>query len=229
MTKEYILCLETSSTNCSVGLFRGSGLVAKEEINEGYSHAERLAPMVEGMLRSCNLIPGDLSAVAIGKGPGSYTGLRIGTAFAKGFCFSNDLPLIAINSLEVLASQALDSVEEKNAVLIPMLDARRMEVYTAIYDQSLKVLEPTRAEVLNHDSFKSIAGKKYCFGPGALKFMESEFCGPEFKFIDGLYPGVTGMARVVEGYFDRSKFVDLAYFEPFYLKDFVAGRPKKLL
>ena len=224
-----ILCIESSTTNCSVGLVQGDRILEVLESNEGYSHAENIAEFVKRILDKQHIQTTDLDAVAIGKGPGSYTGLRIGTALAKGMCYASSLPLIAVNSLKSMAAEIqLNGV--KNQLLLPLLDARRMEVYAAVYDDQLNELENTSAEILDDNSFaKYIDQEMVVFGPGAEKFHEFFKGKSNIRLIEDVFPSVNGMSALVGEYFENQLFEDIAYFEPFYLKDFVAGPSKKIL
>lgn len=217
-----ILCIETATTNCSVALGReGKVLALKEDYSNNYSHAERLHLYIDEILRENNFKPGDLDAIAVSKGPGSYTGLRIGVSAAKGLCFSLDIPLLAVPTLESLAYQVK---ETPDAVIVPMLDARRMEVYTAGFTADKKRLFDTRAQVLDPSSYKDLLerGKTVFIGSGVKKFQE--ICDhTNAVFIEDRLPSAEQMVFLAEERFRNSSFEDVAYFEPFYLKDFIAG------
>ena len=219
----YILNIETATKNCSVALAKeGKTILCKEIAEEGYSHAERLHVFIEQILVETQLTFQDLSAIAVSQGPGSYTGLRIGISAAKGLCFALDIPLIAIDTLAVLASQA--KVQE--GVIIPMIDARRMEVYTAFFDgTSGEMIKETEAKILDENSFSELADKKVLFiGDGAKKFQDlltafgEGLPKAEFKF--DIYPSAKGLIKKSVEKFNQKEFEDTAYFEPFYLKDF---------
>lgn len=215
-----ILCIETASTNCSVALGKnGRILDFKEDYDLGYSHAERLHVFIDELLRKNKLDFNNLDAIAISKGPGSYTGLRIGVSAAKGLCFSLDIPLIAVPTLTSLAFQ----VEEK-AQIVPMLDARRMEVYTAVFNSEKQQIRETSAKILQPDSFTEYLDeqKTLFIGSGVAKF--KEICThPNAVFIEGKLPSAKEMVHLADEKFKNNSFEDVAYFEPFYLKDFMAG------
>jgi tRNA threonylcarbamoyladenosine biosynthesis protein TsaB len=223
---EIILCLETATTNCSVALsFEGTQIALKEDYNVKYSHAERLHTYIEGALAFAKVKKEDVSAIAVSKGPGSYTGLRIGVSAAKGLAYALDVPLISIPTLQSLALQVEAS---KDACIISMLDARRMEVYSAIYDSQGNEVRETQAEILEADSFDSYLerGAVYFIGSGVAKF--SEICDhPNAIFITDKLPSAAQMCSLAHEKFGRNSFEDVAYFEPYYLKDFIAGIPKK--
>jgi len=216
-----ILCLETATTNCSVALSKNGTLLAlKEDNSSNYSHAEKLHVFIDEILKENNLKVENLDAIAVSKGPGSYTGLRIGVSTAKGLCFSLDIPLISIATLTSLAAQATLG----NGFVIPMLDARRMEVYAAVFDAELKKIRETKAEVLDENSFKEYLEKdKTIFiGNGVEKFQTiCEHSNAEF-IIDKL-PSAREMCTLAEAKYKISDTEDVAYFEPYYLKDFIAG------
>lgn len=217
-----ILCIETATTNCSVALGKKGKLLAlKEDYSSNYSHAERLHLFIEEILEENDLKPADLSAIAVSKGPGSYTGLRIGVSAAKGLCFALDLPLIAIPTLKSLALQVK---QEKDGFIIPLLDARRMEVYTAGFTSDNQKVFDTRAEILVPDSFSEyLENANVSFiGNGVQKF--SKICNhPNATFIEGKLPSASQLVTLAEEKFQKEKFQDVAYFEPYYLKDFLAG------
>tara|TARA_R110001632_G_scaffold150757_1_gene268233 strand:- start:1608 stop:2300 length:693 start_codon:yes stop_codon:yes gene_type:complete len=223
-----ILCLETATTNCSVALsFEGKQIALKEDYDVKYSHAERLHKYIEEVLAFAKAVKEDLSAIAISKGPGSYTGLRIGVSAAKGLCFALDIPLISIPTLQSLALQVNPA---PNELVIPMLDARRMEVYSAVYDAHNNAARDTQAEILEPSSFTSYLdqGKVSFIGNGVPKF--SEICEhPNAVFIEGKLPSAAQMCDLAYQKFTAGDFEDVAYFEPYYLKDFIAGKPKKLI
>lgn len=217
-----ILCIETATTNCSVALGKDGKLLAlKEDYSNNYSHAERLHLFIEEILQENDVQPKELSAIAVSKGPGSYTGLRIGVSAAKGLCFALDLPLIAVPTLKSLALQVK---QEKEGFIIPLLDARRMEVYTAGFNSEFRKVFDTRAEILTPESFSEyLENASVAFiGNGVEKF--SNICDhPNAVFIEEKLPSAKEMLLLAEEKFFKKKFVDLAYFEPYYLKDFKAG------
>jgi len=216
-----ILCLETATTNCSVALsVNGSVIAFKEDDSAGYSHAEKLHVFIDEVLKEGKSTMGNLDAIAVSKGPGSYTGLRIGVSAAKGLCYALDIPLIAIPTLAVLAA----SVEEGSTVIIPMLDARRMEVYSAVFNDDKQEIRETKAEIVFESSFAEyLSNNKVTFvGNGVLKF--KEICGDANAiFMDEIQPSSIKMAVLAEQKYKKNDIVDVAYFEPFYLKDFKIG------
>lgn len=221
-----ILCLETTTTNCSVALAQHGKVIAlKEDMSKGYSHGERLHQYVAEVLKECGYKLKDLDAVAVSKGPGSYTGLRIGVSSAKGLCFANDIPLIAVATLQSLAHQV--NLEEITHI-IPLLDARRMEVYSAVFNAKFEKIRETRAEIIDEHSFDSYLeeGKTVFIGNGVEKF-EAICEHPNALFIWDALPSAREMAPLAENYFENNVLEDLAYFEPYYLKDFMVTKPKK--
>ena len=232
-----ILSIETGTDICSVALANDGELMALRESDEGRDHAKKVALFVDELLRETGVQPSDLDAIAVGKGPGSYTGLRIGVSFAKGMCYALDIPLIAIGSLDALTEVAredydagiLDIEEEEwaKAKLCPLVDARRMEVYAEVFDNEGKALTDVVAEVVTEDSFKEWRKDKFViFGNGAKKCTELL---SDAIFVD-IAPSARGIVRLAEESFKAQKFEDLAYFEPFYLKAFlVIPSTKKLL
>lgn len=220
-----ILNIETATKNCSVSLARDGEVVALRELNDGnYSHAEKLHPFIKEVIAEAGVALNDLTAVAVSKGPGSYTGLRIGVSAAKGLCFSQDIPLISIETLMSLAS----SIEVTDGLIVPMLDARRMEVYSAVYDGTLQQVRPIEAEIIDESSFlKWLASEKlYFLGDGAAK-CKALITHENAVFIEAKFPSSKEMARLSYEKYKKNDIEDVAYFEPFYLKDFVATPEKK--
>ena len=221
-----ILNIETSTTVCSVAIAKNDQLVVLHEIDEGYSHAENLSLLIEKSFREAGLTYHDLDAIAVSKGPGSYTGLRIGVSTAKGLAYSLGIPFIAINTLESMTSSEL---LDDSSLRVPMLDARRMEVYMAMYDANGVEVEATRAEVISEQSLEHIASKMILFGPGAPKCQDVLSENDSVQFVKDILPSAKLMIPFSYKAYLAKEFEDIAYFEPFYLKDFVAGKPKKLL
>lgn len=220
----YILNIETSTTNCSVSLSnKGETLVLKEDYNSNYSHAERLHLFIEDVINEAGISKTDLEAIAISKGPGSYTGLRIGVSTAKGLCYALDIPLISVSTLEALAAQVI--IDE--GCIIPMLDARRLEVYSAVFDASNKEIRDIKAEVLEESSFINYLdkGKAHFIGNGVEK-SKAIIQHENAIFIDGKLPSANNMSNIAYAKYKKSDIEDVAYFEPFYLKDFIALKPK---
>ena len=215
-----ILCRETASTNCSVAIgVNGKLLALKEDYDSSYSHAERLHNFIKEILEENDLKLSDLDAIAVSKGPGSYTGLRIGVSAAKGICFSLDVPLISVATLSSLANQV-----EETGTIIPMMDARRMEVYTAVFDKDKKQIEETSAKILDPESYNSNLeeGLVYFIGSGVEKFQK--ICvHPNARYIKDKLPSASQMVSLATIKYKKSDFEDVAYFEPYYLKDFMAG------
>lgn len=213
-----ILNIETASTNCSVALAKDGVLLAiKEDNTPSYSHSEQLHVFIQDVLTEAECDLGDLDAVAVSKGPGSYTGLRIGVSAAKGLCFSLNLPLIAIPTLESMAQQVTGS-----DFIIPLLDARRMEVYSAVFDRDQHRVRETRAEIVDAHSFKEFLqkGNVVLLGSGAEKCKEV-LSEPNVVFNTEAVPSAREMATLSYQKFLNKEFEDVAYFEPFYLKDFL--------
>ena len=232
-----ILSIETGTDICSVALANDGELMALRESDEGRDHAKKVALFVDELLRETGVQPTDLDAIAVGKGPGSYTGLRIGVSFAKGMCYALNIPLISVGSLDALTEVAredfdagiLDIEDDEWCAsrLCPMVDARRMEVYAQIFDNECKPLSDVVAEVVTEESFKEwrSSGKFVIFGNGAAKCSEVL---PDAICV-GVSPSARGIVRLAEEAFNAGKFEDLAYFEPFYLKEFLVIPSKKKL
>ena len=232
-----ILSIETGTDICSVALANDGELMALRESDEGRDHAKRVAIFVDELLRETGVQPSDLDAIAIGKGPGSYTGLRIGVSFAKGMCYALNIPLIAIGSLDALTEVAredydagiLDIEDEEwaKARLCPMVDARRMEVYSQIFDTKGKPQSEVVAEVVTGESYKEWREEQtfVIFGNGAKKCTEVL---ADAKFVS-VAPSARGIVRLAEEAYNSERFEDIAYFEPFYLKEFLVIPSKKKL
>lgn len=220
----YILNIESATKNCSVALAKeGKTILCKEIAEEGHSHSERLHVFIEEIIKETGITFKDLSAIAVSQGPGSYTGLRIGVSAAKGLCFALDIPLIAVDTLQVLASQANIS----GGLIIPMLDARRMEVYSAIFTPEFEKIRGVEAEIITENSFQDLQETHYFVGDC------SEKCKPvlnkdNFIFLDEIkYPSAKDMSRLSFEKYKKNDTVDVAYFEPYYLKDFMITASKK--
>lgn len=220
-----ILNIETATTNCSVSLSNNEKTIAlKEEAKNGYSHAEKLHIFIDAVLKEANVNLQDLDAIAISKGPGSYTGLRIGVSSAKGLCYALNKPLISIPTLHALAYQ----VNCKNGIIVPMLDARRMEVYSAIYNSNYKQIRNTEAQILDQTSFSSHLeeGNVYFIGNGVEK-TKTLINHSNAIFVEDKLPSANEMGALAFNKYKISDTENVAYFEPYYLKDFVALKPKK--
>lgn len=214
-----ILHIETSSKNCSVAISDGEEILCLcEEVSDNYKQSESLHSFVEWALEGADISLKDLDAISLGKGPGSYTGLRIGAASAKGFCYGLKLPFIAINSLDSMVEQFVNQGFE---LIIPLIDARRMEVYTAFFDgTSGEMIKETEAKILDENSFSELVDKKVLFiGDGAKKAQEIMNL-PHAEFKSDIYPSAKGLIKKSVEKFNKKEFEDTAYFEPFYLKDF---------
>jgi universal bacterial protein YeaZ len=227
-----ILHLETSTDTCSVALSEdGALLFAKEEAPGSPSHEVAFSGLVDEALSMADSAAKRLDAVALSCGPGSYTGLRISASMAKGICYGRDLPLIALPTLEVTCVPVLlrDDLPEE-ALLCPMIDARRMEVYAAVYDRALTPVRDVAADVVEAGTYNSFLdrGPVWFFGGGAEK-CKSVITHPNARFVEGVRPLARWMFPLAEKAFNAGRFEDVAYFEPFYLKEFVASKPRDLL
>ena len=230
-----ILCIETGTDICSVGLSRDGELISLRESDEGRDHARNVALFVDELLRENDIAAEELSAVAVGMGPGSYTGLRIGVSFAKGLCYGLQIPLVAVGSLDSMVQVAREDHEAgiidvdnwSDAVLCPMVDARRMEVYTQMFDTQGQPLNEVKAEIVTEESFEEWRNERQLviFGNGAAKCRE--------VLNDATYINVTpsarGLAALAHQRLEAGQTEDIAYFEPFYLKDFIIIPSKKKL
>lgn len=220
-----ILNIETATKNCSVSLAKNGKILASKELNNGnYSHAELLHQFIKDIIDEAAISKSDINAIAVSKGPGSYTGLRIGVSSAKGFCFALDIPLISTDTLQSLSH----SITIDDGFIVPMIDARRMEVYTAVFDKKHKNLEKTSAKIIDETSFLNYLekGKTYFLGDGAMKCKET-ITHKNAVFIAGEFPSAKEMATLSYAKFQENQFEDVAYFEPFYLKDFIVIPEKK--
>lgn len=223
-----ILHIETATNVCSVAVSHNEELLFYKVETEGPSHASLLGVFVEEALKEVRANNIKLDAAAVSSGPGSYTGLRIGVSEAKGLCYGLNIPLIAIETLEILSYPLVKSHAEASKLLFcPMIDARRMEVYTTLYDESLKKLKDTTAEIIDKDSFEEIltSNKVVFFGNGASKCKEV-ITSENAIFLDDIYPNAKDMVWLAKQAYENKNFVDVAYFEPFYLKEFVGTIPK---
>ena len=231
-----ILCIETGTDVCSVGIAKDGELLSLRESDEGRDHARKVGVFVDELLRETGIVPDDLDAVAVGKGPGSYTGLRIGVSFAKGLAYGLRKPLVAVGSLDALAEVAREDYEEgilavdgwDGAYLCPMVDARRMEVYAQVFDTEGRPQSEVSAEVVGPESFAAFRGQGrpfVIFGSGARKCADIL---PDAVCVE-VTPSVRGLAQLAQRAFDEGRTEDIAYFEPFYLKDFVVTTSKKKL
>jgi tRNA threonylcarbamoyladenosine biosynthesis protein TsaB len=220
----YILNIETATKNCSVSISNnGKTLVCNEVAEQGYSHAERLHVFIEKCLLDVGIDYKDLKAIAVSQGPGSYTGLRIGVSAAKGLCYALSIPLIAVDTLQILAAQ----VKVSNGLIIPMIDARRMEVYSAIFSYNLDMKREVQAEIITENSFDYIEEPIYFVGDSSDK-CKQVMSRANFIFLDNIiYPSANEMAPISYKKYLEKETVDVAYFEPYYLKDFLITTAKK--
>ena len=228
-----ILHIETSTNACSVAVSEnGQCIFEQQEEGERGAGAEHLGPMVDEALSFTDNHAIPFDAVSVSCGPGSYTGLRIGVSMAKGICYGRDLKLIAVPTLELLCVPVLlrETIQKENALLCPMLDARRMEVYAGLYDRSLKVVREVGADVVTAETYRPWLDERpvYFFGNGAQKCMDV-IQHPNAHLIEGVMPLAKWMMPLAERRYLNEQFEDVAYFVPFYLKDFVAIKPKKLI
>jgi tRNA threonylcarbamoyladenosine biosynthesis protein TsaB len=220
-----ILNIETATKNCSVSIACKGKVIAVKELNNGnYSHAEVLHPFIENVLKESQLTFKNIDAVAVSKGPGSYTGLRIGVSAAKGLCFANNIPLISIDTLQSLAN----AISISEGCIIPMIDARRMEVYADVFNAQHQSLRGIKAEIIAEDSYLTYLNKGIVtfLGDGALK-CKAVIKHKNAHFIEGKFPSSEQMAILSYEKYTNKTFEDVAYFEPFYLKDFIAVPQKK--
>ncbi len=221
---QYILHLETATKACSVALSTNGELVSlKETTEDGYSHGENLNLFIEDVLAQANISIKDLAAVSVASGPGSYTGLRIGAATAKSLCYSLDIPLIAIDALTSLSEIA--ALKHPNSNLCSLIDARRMEVYNLFLNDKLEPLKEITADIIDETSYEEFMPFVY-FGDGAQK-LEEIWNGRDCTIDPTIKSSATGQVRLAHSKFEQKQFEDVAYWEPFYLKDFIAGKKAK--
>ncbi len=227
-----ILYIETSTNVCSVAVSENGGCIFHQEDHTGPNHAEKLGTYVDEALSFIDSHAIPLDAVAVSCGPGSYTGLRIGVSMGKGVCYGRNVKLIGVPTLELLCVPVLlrERVAEENALLCPMLDARRMEVYAQVFDRSLNEVRPIHADVVDEETYREYLdkGPVYFFGNGAMKCKDI-INHPNARFIEGIEPIAKNMLPLAEKRVALEQYEDVAYFVPFYLKDFVAKQPRKLL
>ena len=225
-----IVHIETATDVCSVALSENGKVIAHKEDYEGPNHSVVLGPFVDEMVSFADSHAIPVDAVAVSCGPGSYTGLRIGVSMAKGLCYGRDLKLISVSTLKLLCVPLLLAEQiPKDALLCPMIDARRMEVYSAIYTRRLEAVKDVSADIIDENSYVELLGKQpvVFFGNGADKCKEV-IKHPNAIFLDDVKPLAKNMLPLAEKAYLQGKFEDVAYFEPFYLKEFVATQPKKI-
>lgn len=213
-----ILNIETATKNCSVALAKdGKTLTIREIATQNFSHAEKLHVFIEELFAETNLKLQDLNAIAVSQGPGSYTGLRIGVSSAKGLCYALNVPLIAVDTLELLARK----IKITSGIIVPMIDARRMEVFCAFFDANYSKMRETKAEIIDETSYQDISETMHLIGDGAMKFKDI-LTDAKFHYYPEIeFPSSEEMAIISFQKFQNNQFEDVAYFEPFYLKDFV--------
>lgn len=217
----YILNIETATKNCSVSLAKdGETILCREIAEQGYSHAEKLHVFIEEILKETAISVKDLEAIAVSKGPGSYTGLRIGVSTAKGLCYALGIPLISVDTLQVLAKK----VSIGNGLIVPMIDARRMEVYSAVFNSEHNKIMEVQAEILTEESYTEMDEPIYFVGDCQEK-CKTVLTKNNFHFIpEIIFPSANEMNALSFDKFNKNEFEDVAYFEPFYLKDFLTGK-----
>ena len=221
----FILNIETATKNCSVSLAtNGDTITLREIAEEGYSHAEKLHVFIEEIIAESKISFEDLNAIAVSQGPGSYTGLRIGASSAKGLCYALNIPMIAIDTLQSLAAQ----ISISKGIIIPMIDARRMEVFNAIYDKSLNTLKPVSAEIITEESYQTNEEEIHFLGDGASKCKEFLHKSNFIFYDEIIYPSAKQMSLLSFEKYKNSDTVDVAYFEPLYVKDFMITKKKAL-
>lgn len=228
-----ILCIETSTAVCSVALVENGNVIALRESIDGQNHAEKITIFIDEIMKEANVVYKDLDAIAVSMGPGSYTGLRIGVSTAKGFCYALEKPLIAVDTLAAMAhgfiSSQLSAISNQpTAILCPMIDARRMEVYSAFFNEKLERTSETEALVIDENSFMELKQNNhlYLFGDGADKLATLFENDKNITVVEKFHCSAAYMSTLAEEAFKNKDFVDVAYFEPFYLKNFVPGIPK---
>jgi tRNA threonylcarbamoyladenosine biosynthesis protein TsaB len=227
-----ILQIETATTSCSVALAKDGHVLGFKEVNQRNIHAEVITLFIEELLAAGELKYKDLDAIAVSSGPGSYTGLRIGISTAKGLCFALDKPLISVETLQAMAYGVINSKNrnlDKDTLLCPMIDARRMEVFTAVFTTDGNQVKPTSAEIIDRDSFRELlaTNKMLFFGDGAEKCQEVLGDNPNVQIIPGFTNSAIHLTQLALKKFRNKDFEDVAYFEPYYLKDFIAGKKKE--
>lgn len=225
----FILQIESSTSSCSVALSADGKVIALKEIAERNVHASHITLFIDHVMKESGRLMTDLDAVAISMGPGSYTGLRIGVSTAKGICYALDIPLLAVHTLQSMAAGLQGRENYENTLFCPMIDARRMEVYSAIYNDQLELILPVEARIINSESFSELLSdnKIVFFGDGAMKCEETLGSKANAIFVPDFINSAADMTQPALAAFLKEEFQDTAYFEPYYLKDFLAGPTKK--
>ena len=226
-----ILQIETATSSCSVALAKDGAVMAFKQVNERNLHAEVITRFIEEVITTANINYQQLDAIAVSCGPGSYTGLRIGISTAKGLCFALDKPLIAVETLAAMALGVISYdgyVPDKNMLLCPMIDARRMEVFTAIFNTGGNKIQPTSATIIDENSFSGLLSdnKILFFGDGAEKCRAVLSENPNAIFLPDFVNSAVHLTQIALDKFKKLEFEDVGYFEPYYLKDFIAGKKK---
>jgi tRNA threonylcarbamoyladenosine biosynthesis protein TsaB len=223
-----ILQIETATTVCSVALADKGSVLAYKEVEQRNAHAEAITIFIDELFKTTGKSYHQLDAIAVSCGPGSYTGLRIGVSTAKGLCFALDKPLIAIETLEAMTTgMIVENTFDGNSILLcPMIDARRMEVFTAVFDRNGKKIRPTSAEILDENSYSDLlqTNRMIFFGDGAWKCQEILGTNPNVQIITSFTNSARHLSKMAAEKYQANDFVDTAYFEPYYLKDFIAGK-----
>lgn len=222
-----LLCIETATQICSVSISDNGALVAIKESSTANSHSEMLSTFIEEIVKEAKVSLTELDAIVVSMGPGSYTGLRIGVSSAKGLCYALDKPLIAISTLQSMAFGMAKRIDDKEALFCPMIDARRMEVYASLFNAKNEEIREVKAEIIDEDSFKTQLNTNtiYFAGDGAEKCKEMLSVNENANFMDDFVISSKDMIEMATSKYKHKDFVDLAYFEPYYLKDFIAGKP----
>jgi tRNA threonylcarbamoyladenosine biosynthesis protein TsaB len=218
-----ILNIETATKNCSVALSKeGKTLAIREMAEQNFSHAEKLHVFIEELFLETNVTLQEVKAIAVSQGPGSYTGLRIGVSAAKGLCYALSIPLLAVDTLEILARK----IQISSGIILPMIDARRLEVYSAFFDCNFTKIRETEAEIIDENSYQDLNEMLHLIGDGAMKFKEI-LKGSKFQYYPEIeFPSAAEMGEISFQKFQNNLFEDVAYFEPYYLKDFVLNTKK---
>jgi tRNA threonylcarbamoyladenosine biosynthesis protein TsaB len=231
-----ILNIESATPLCSVALSIHGKVLLERETNEEKSHASRLTVFIQEILAEQGIKIADLDAIAVGKGPGSYTGLRIGISAAKGLCYGADKPIIAVSTLRILLQQILSNpthtmakiLAKPDTLLCPMIDARRMEVFTCLYNTRAEEVEPIAARIIDQDTYSAwFSSHNIVFFGSGMDKCRTVLHDKKALFVAGIQPHAASLAPLAEEKFNQGAFEDVAYFEPFYLKDFIASTPKK--
>lgn len=221
-----LLQIETATTACSVALVQHRNILTVKELDQRNIHAEVITVFIEQIFAEAGKVYADLDAIAVSSGPGSYTGLRIGVSTAKGLCFGLDKPLIAVETLQAMADGMVSQITDDDILLCPMIDARRMEVYTALFDSKGNRIHATSAQIIDENSFAELLqnSKILFFGDGAAKCQEVLSRYPNAIFDTDFINSAIHLSKGAALAFQLEQFEDIAYYEPFYLKDFIAGK-----